>query len=36
MTNDGTKRLATAIIAQAVADWRMLENHDSYNQKDNG
>ena len=36
MTNDGTKRLATAIIAQAVADWRMLENHDSYNQKYNG
>lgn len=36
MNNEGVKRLATAIIKQAVDDWRAFEKHDSYNQKYNG
>ena len=30
-----TKKLTAAIIAQAVTDWRKLEQNDAYNQKYN-
>ena len=36
MNNEGVKRLATAIIKQAVDDWRAFEKHEAYNQKYNG
>ena len=36
MNNEGVKRLATAIIKQAVDDWRAFEKHETYNQKYNG